>query len=948
MHKPAVTLILLLAAAPFPGMARQDPQACGTHSLRSREEMFLHRRSAARQPVQSSGLARAASSSGNRDSGQIAVVEDSGGVVGRRNPFNLAQKTLAFLPTSPAASSYRFQLGGSGYDQAAASSGTLKTLKDDDSQLAPLPFAFPFFGSVYRQIYVNSDGNLTLGSGDSTSADRSLGRLTSGLARIAPLFTDLDPSSSAQGVFVTAEPERFVVSWVSVPLYSTTGRGVAQTFQVRLFPDGKIEMAWSQTNVADAVVGISPGGLQVAPAVLSFVAGSSQSFAGAVAERFSGSDAVDIVTTAQRFYQTHEDAYDYLVIFNGEGVPAGPSVVAYEVTARNSRTGYGDDLVDDGAEYGSNRRLQSVLNMGPLSQYPADPNAVVPARGTTGDTPLTVLGHESGHLFLAFASVMDPNNPKAPPMLGRSLVHWSFLFNSEASLLEGNRIQDNGASAIRRFTTTATVEGYAPLDQYLMGFRAPGEVPPTFVVLNSPQISDPGRPPQKGIAFDGTRRDIAIEELAAVSGRRTPDSTVAQRRFRFAFILIVPAGSTPNSTPDSTQIATVEAYRSGFEAAYDRYTSGRAVAEASLKRAVQFSAFPAAGVLVGSPATAVIALERPAAADLAILIRSDAGLVSAPPSVTIPAGASSAKFTLNGLRPGVDQLTLEPADSSYETAVAKVQAAGSAASLILKSVAGGGQAAVPGQALSSDVVLKVTDVNELPYSGVLVRATVSGGGSADPQAISDEGGLVRFRWVPGSGPINELTASLPGGPSITVAALGLPQAAAENVVNAASFAPGLSPGAIATLFGSNLLGASVSVNGAPTQVFYADNRQINFLAPDGLTGPEASLMVRNVAGVATIDHVPVVGIQPGIFAAVNRGGYLEIYATGLGPVAGQSTVNTPQVTLGGVDAKVLFSGFAPGFPGLYQVNAAVPDGVGGSSPVYLSVLGKQSNTVQPR
>jgi putrescine transport system permease protein len=33
---------------------------------------------------------------------------------------------------------------------------------------------------------------------------------------------------------------------------------------------------------------------------------------------------------------------------------------------------------------------------------------------------LTVLGHEAGHLFLAFASVRDPRNPNARPMLGRA------------------------------------------------------------------------------------------------------------------------------------------------------------------------------------------------------------------------------------------------------------------------------------------------------------------------------------------------------------------------------------------------------------------------------------------------------------------------------------------------------------------------------------------------
>ena len=56
---------------------------------------------------------------------------------------------------------------------------------------------------------------------------------------------------------------------------------------------------------------------------------------------------------------------------------------------------------------------------------------------------------------------------------------------------------------------------------------------------------------------------------------------------------------------------------------------------------------------------------------------------------------------------------------------------------------------------------------------------------------------------------------------------------------------------------------------------------------------------------------------------------------------------TPLVTIGGISAKVILSGLAPGFVGLNQVNVQVPDGVtpGDAVPLVLTIGGVTSNTV---
>jgi uncharacterized protein (TIGR03437 family) len=89
------------------------------------------------------------------------------------------------------------------------------------------------------------------------------------------------------------------------------------------------------------------------------------------------------------------------------------------------------------------------------------------------------------------------------------------------------------------------------------------------------------------------------------------------------------------------------------------------------------------------------------------------------------------------------------------------------------------------------------------------------------------------------------------------------------------------------------------------------------------------------------------------------GDALVIYCSGLGavsprvpsgsaaPAKPMSQTETPKLTIGGQPAQVLFSGLAPGFVGLYQVRAVMPDGItpGGEVPIVLAVAGQNSPAV---
>ncbi|HEY6391173.1 MAG TPA: hypothetical protein VIX89_07845, partial [Bryobacteraceae bacterium] len=121
----------------------------------------------------------------------------------------------------------------------------------------------------------------------------------------------------------------------------------------------------------------------------------------------------------------------------------------------------------------------------------------------------------------------------------------------------------------------------------------------------------------------------------------------------------------------------------------------------------------------------------------------------------IPAGGTRADFFMLGLRPGVDTLVARPLDSSYETAFSKIEVAESAASLQL-------------QVISSDpIVLRATDLNDLPYPNIVVKAAVTKGNLESNIGIADADGLIRFRWTDAGGVFT--AAIVNGGPGVKIA-----------------------------------------------------------------------------------------------------------------------------------------------------------------------------------
>ena len=381
--------------------------------------------------------------------------------------------------------------------------------------------------------------------------------------------------------------------------------------------------------------------------------------------------------------------------------------------------------------------------------------------------------------------------------------------------------------------------------------------------------------------------------------------TVSQRRFRFAFVVVTAGGETPTAD----QLAQLDSYRTQFEAYFQKAASQNATADTTLKKAVHVSAFPAVGVMQGGAAPIRIELETVAPASTVFALRTKGGLVQAPQSVTIPAGAREVTFTAAGISEGADEIQLEPADASYESVTAKVQVL-PAAKLQLSALSE-----------SSPIRIKVTDANELPYPGVTVQALATNGGSLDRSNGFHR--CRRSRPVPleTAGRFGQSTSGdCTSGPSLTITAGVPPVFTTAAVLNAGpmsrdSYPEALRPSSERGWVKANAActdqrhdGTATFWQRRPTQL----RRALGYTHRNG--GYRDSVGQQRIASstIAGTGDTATPGIffdsSTGLGAIRQNGGYLEIYATGLGALT-----TTRDVTIAGIPAEVVFSGLAPGF-----------------------------------
>jgi len=513
------------------------------------------------------------------NSGDIAVIEADPTILQPGEDFDLGGKMLTFTPKT-----------GGGYTISVIPGtinpdlGTNLALGDDVSTGAlALGFTFPFFSFSFTSVFVNSNGYVTLGTASSFVSFNSgpdlftvLDRIAGGFPRIAALWNDLNPSAGG-GVFFNALADRVLITWNNVPRFGTPGS--SNTFQISLFPSGAIQLTYGNIGPASTdpvlggfLVGISPGGSnQFGTTTLDFHTGTGGSLSALpnlepLVQVFGNmpNPLVHIPAVARRFYQSHGDAFDQLVMIANFTNALGDAL-AFELPIRISMTGTGQSMFNATSFFGSAGRLHSMLNMSRLSVYPDDLNCLADptCRPFGNDSTLTLMGQESGHQWLAFLR-FDDEGVNSDLLLGRDNSHWSFFLDSDASNMEGNNWVDNGDGT---FTSNELTIRYSALDQYAMGLRSASEVP-NFFFIRSPSPPNPcgtsapegGRAcsPAIGVTVSGTRQNVSISQITAIEGSRPPGFTGVNPTtvWHQAFILLVRAGTTPSSA-DITKIDTI-------------------------------------------------------------------------------------------------------------------------------------------------------------------------------------------------------------------------------------------------------------------------------------------------------------------------------------------------------------------------------------------------------
>ncbi|MGD0296137.1 MAG: S8 family serine peptidase [Bryobacteraceae bacterium] len=300
----------------------------------------------------------------------------------------------------------------------------------------------------------------------------------------------------------------------------------------------------------------------------------------------------------------------------------------------------------------------------------------------------------------------------------------------------------------------------------------------------------------------------------------------------------------------------------------------------------------------------------------------------------------------------------------------------------LIAVKGGGDGST-GQDIGS-IGVELTDQFGLPIAGVPVTFTATGGTLRNADSKTNIYGIASADAVLGNQP-GKYDFNVTGlGLSWDFLGMILSRPLITQIVDAATFEAGkpVAPGSYISIFGSALSAGTDSTPSArlplaldsvlvsfdvpsanisvPGHLIYVSPAQVNLQVPwelEGQTSAQVKVTISSPNGgyaYGNVYNLALAAYAPAFFgqlAPAPRGETISLYANGLGPVTNQPASGDPAttlplsktsspatVTIGGTSAPVSFSGLAPGYAGLYQINATVPTSLSpGTYPITITI-----------
>ncbi|MSP59180.1 MAG: hypothetical protein EXR72_02365 [Myxococcales bacterium] len=291
---------------------------------------------------------------------------------------------------------------------------------------------------------------------------------------------------------------------------------------------------------------------------------------GIVADNF-GSQQSEITA---RFYTKYADQFDEVVIFTTFDDQGAQGALAYEISTQQDVTGIGQKRFDQSGKGGwgaPDHKLFAFVNMMRWDQFSdfdglsvTDPNSEL----------YPTLAQEFAHRWLSFLRYRDKAGKFSSAMLGRDKAHWVATMQTDASVMDGNRLVDHYDGT---FVNVETNARYSELDLYAMGLIAPAEMKPWFLVTspldrNGNKIN-PANTIRVGARISGTRENITIAQVEAAEGVRVPSSALSPHAFRVAFLLVTRPGERAGEVIEIAR--QIDVVRKVWEAKFREYTAGR-------------------------------------------------------------------------------------------------------------------------------------------------------------------------------------------------------------------------------------------------------------------------------------------------------------------------------------------------------------------------------------